>query len=290
VYVPGEAASAGSPFSDYFADPDSFVGSFHHDIRAATDDRPFFFYTLHPLESLRFWSPESHTENIAYFSLVVSLCLLIVLVFLTIGVPMIWTNRRQPARAGLSGAEAVYFAALGGGFMLVEIALMQRLALWLGHPTLALTVVLFGILFWAGLGSRLAHAWIQRPDAAHRLRTVLVLLVMTLIIGTGLLARFLRPELNVSQAARIAMTFVALGLPGLLMGMPMAIGLAFVGGRPGIAIPWAWGINGAAGVIASVGAIVLAVLFGFTLALTAGVACYVVALTLRPIPQSTDPG
>jgi len=264
------------------------VLDFHHDIRPATDDRPFFFYTLRPLDSLRFWSPESHTENIAYFSLVVSLGLLIVLVFLTIGVPMIWTNRRQPAWTDLTGREAVYFAALGSGFMLVEIALMQRLALWLGHPTLALTVVLFGILFWGSLGSRIAHAWIQRPDVARRLRAVLALLVTILIVGGGVLTWFLRPEVSVSQTARIAMALVGLGLPGLLMGMPMPIGLAFVGNRPGIAIPWAWGINGAASVIASVGAIFLAVLFGFTLALTAGVACYIVALVLRPRPESTN--
>ena len=79
AYVPGEAAPSESPFAAFFADPDRFIGSFHHDVRAATDDRPFFFYTLNLLDALRFWSPETRTENIAYFSLVVSLGLLIIL-------------------------------------------------------------------------------------------------------------------------------------------------------------------------------------------------------------------
>ena len=55
--------------------------------------------------------------------------------------------------------------------MLVEIALLQRLSLLLGHPTLALTVGLFGLLFWSGLGSRFGST---------RLRVVIPALLATL--------------------------------------------------------------------------------------------------------------
>ena len=69
---------------------------------------------------------------------------------------------------------------------------------------------------------------------------------------------------------------------GILMGMPMPVGLSLVGRRPGGSVAWAWGINGAMSVLASVAAILMAVLFGFTVSFTCGLACYVAALLARP--------
>src|SRR6185503_2981853 len=61
--------------------------------------------------------------------------------------------KAEPRVLGDSGALSFAFAAIGVGFMLVEIAQMQRLIFLLGHPTFSLSVVLFGLLISSGAGS-----------------------------------------------------------------------------------------------------------------------------------------
>ena len=59
--------------------------------------------------------------------------------------------------AGARASSAVYFAALGLGFMFFEITMIQRLVLFLGYPTYSLTVTLASILLFTGLGALLSH-------------------------------------------------------------------------------------------------------------------------------------
>ena len=47
----------------------------------------------------------------------------------------------------------LYFLAIGAGYILIEVALIQKFVLFLGHPTYALTVVIFSLLVSSGVGS-----------------------------------------------------------------------------------------------------------------------------------------
>jgi hypothetical protein len=236
------------------------------DLTPATDDRPFFFYTLRAGDALEFWAPETRSENAAYFSLVVSLLIVSLFTAAAIGVPLAVARVRR-GETGLRGREVLYFAAIGAGFMIVEIAAIQRLGLFLGHPTRSLTVVLFGLLLFAGLGSRWTDRWASTANSAARLRSLLLVLTGLLVLGRWLPAGPL----------------LALLAPlGFLMGTAMPAGLAAVGRRAGHAIPFAWGVNGAVGVLASVLVILFAIGFGFRAAWTAGAACYLVAALTRP--------
>ena len=58
-----------------------------------------------------------------------------------------------------------YFSAIGMGFMLIEISQMQRLMVFLGHPVYGLSVVLFTILLFGGIGSTTVGADAPRPGA-----------------------------------------------------------------------------------------------------------------------------
>ena len=58
-----------------------------------------------------------------------------------------WRYRRKPARGGL---RVLYFVAIGLGYIMVEIAFIQRFVLFLGYPTYALTVVYFLMLLSSG--------------------------------------------------------------------------------------------------------------------------------------------
>ena len=51
----------------------------------------------------------------------------------------------------------MYFGALGAGFMLIEVAILQRFVLLLGHPVYSLTVTLFSLLLGTGIGAALSR-------------------------------------------------------------------------------------------------------------------------------------
>ncbi len=143
---------------------------------------------------------------------------------------------------------------------------------------MALVVGLSGVLIGSGLGS----AWISRLNpnrAAWRARIALA----ALVVGLALLSLFLGPlVLRLIDAPPYARLMSALGLVGsmgLLMGMPLPLGLQILHRHPADRelIPWAWGLNGALSVLGSCLAIIIALFGGFTLALQAAVAVYALA-------------
>ena len=179
-------------------------------------------------------------------------------------------------RAGRPPAGALaYFAAIGLGFLVLEVALIQRFVLFLGFPTYALSVVLFALLVFTGLGSLLsARLRDRRAGARGRARR-----------GHGrradrrasALQPLLRALIDLPFAARVAITVALLAPAGLLMGVAMPIGLRRLAGLYPAGVPWAWGINGVTSVLASVLAISVAINWGFTVATLVAAACYAVA-------------
>ena len=165
LYIPGGPQPADNVFRRYLQDPEGFVRAFRYNIDAPTDDRPFFFYTLRLRDALRIWDRVARTENAAYFSLVFTMLFVSVLVAVVLGLPLWHARRHAGLRGGLSSRDVIYFACLGCAFMLIEISLIQQLTLLLGHPTYALTVVLFALLLSSGLGSFWASLCCRAPDA-----------------------------------------------------------------------------------------------------------------------------
>ena len=164
------------------------------------------------------------------------------------------------------GATLGYFALLGLGYLCVEIPLLQRFILFLGHPAYAMAMVLFTLLLFSGLGSLLSRR--------VSLRLVLILLpLLVLVYALGLPVLF-EATLAAPLRSRLIVTVVALAPPGLLMGMPFPKGLALLERRAPALIAWGWGVNGAASVVASILAALLALSWGFSAVLAVGAACY----------------
>src|SRR5438094_3826489 len=84
------------------------------------------------------------------------LIIVFVLTLLCIVVPLALTTRKEVLRGTLP--HFVYFAGIGFGFMLVEVSQMERLIVFLGHPTYGLSVVLFALLLSSGIGSYLTES------------------------------------------------------------------------------------------------------------------------------------
>ena len=265
---------------------DAFVRDYKFDIAPATDDRPHFFH---------FFKWRSLPELLAsrgrgglplldwgYPVLAATLVQATLASLLLIGLPMAWVSRRRShaheaprGERRARGRMLAYFLAVGFGFMFIEIAFIQKFVLFLGHPHYAVAVVLFAFLLFAGIGSRVAarHPPVKAVVWAIAASAALCLLLLPIL---------LRHAIGWPDAAKIALSAMLIAPLAFFMGMPFPLGLARVEAVDARLIPWAWGINGCASVIAAVLATLLAIHLGFTAVVLAALLLYGLAAAARP--------
>jgi predicted membrane-bound spermidine synthase len=200
-----------------------------------------------------------------------------VLVLLFIIGPLVLSER--PGRGW--GPWLVYFGALGAGFMLLEVALLQRFVLLLGHPVYSLTVTLFSLLLGTGLGSL-----ISRRVAPARVKAVTVRAILGALAVAAVSPLVLEWLIDVAipwpLPARIVVAAAVLIPIGVLLGMPLPGGMRLLAERRNDLIAWGWGMNGAFSVVGATLAVFLAMNWGFSATLLIGAAVYgAAAQTLR---------
>ncbi len=261
-------------------DPAVVWRAFPNDISPTTDDSPFFFQTVRPgsMLSKRWARGEWRRTNLGTLVLfgLVGITSFVVVAFI-LG-PLLLVRRRLGGTARRARLPfLLYFACLGAGFIVVEVVLVQKCVLFLGHPAYALTVVLFALLLWSGLGSFASGRF---PEAAlvRRLRWMILAVAALVVLAVLLLSPLFYALVHLAAAWRVLITVAALSPLGLALGMPMPTGIRLLHERAPELIPWAWGVNGAASVLGSVGAVALAMVAGFDVALLAGAALYLAAL------------
>ena len=250
------------------------------DLSPTTDDRPFFFYVVKPTSFWRGLLPMTgeRMNSRAVFLLGALLLLSLVACVALFVAPVAIGPRGATGRAFPAMG---FFAALGLGFILVEIGVLQRLMLFLGHPALALSVVLSTLLVSAGLGSASVR---DVPDerTGPALRGRLVAILVAVLVTALAWPPLFRALIGLERPARVAMAVLMLAPVGFLLGTAMPLGRRRLAARRAELVPWAWSVNGGLSVLGSVLAMVVAINNGFTATLLVGAACYVVALALAP--------
>jgi hypothetical protein len=180
---------------------------------------------------------------------------------------------------GWVAVKAVYFAAIGIGFMLIEVCLAQKLILYLGYPTLSLAVILFALLLGAGLGSLRSQSW-PAAGLAGRAALAAGAVAVIALAAPVWLGGLLSASLEWPILAR-TVTAVAVLLPlGFGMGVLFPTGVRRLQGAEVGLVPWMWALNGTASVLGSVGAMCAAKLWGFHTVLALGAGCYALAALL----------
>lgn len=260
------------------ASPDEraqMLADYKRDVSPSTDDRPFFFF----MDRFRdLWNADlgDHpARRLALPILYFVFTLFALLAVLTVFVPL-WMRRDLAIRDIPQRTRyLLYFAGIGIGFMLVEISLIHRLTVYLGHPTYSFVVVLFSILLASGIGSLLSE---RVPTA--RLPTVLGgIVVLVAATALGVYDRF-TTLMWLGLPMRVLVS-VALLLPiGLLLGMCFPLGIRWARQAHDHLIPWAWAVNGVFSVFAAAASLVVAINLGLKTMLLAGAACYLVNLLL----------
>ena len=273
----GVAFAPGGPYRLEWADLArsgdymDFCESYRLDVCPPTDDQPFFF-NMTRLSGLFEKPPPGYffaTDPLRILALTLSILTVLCLIAFGLPLRLMTGGERPPARAVL------FFAAIGLGFLLLEIALIQRFVLFLGFPTYALSVVLFSLLAFTGLGSLLS------TRLGHARRTLIGALAFACVLIAAAafgLQPLLRELVEWPFAARVALSIVLLAPAGLALGMAMPIGLTRLAGLHPGAVPWGWAVNGIASVLASVLAVAVAVTWGFAVVTLLALACYLLAL------------
>ena len=246
----------------------AFYASLPLNVTPSTDDNPFFFYTARFGDF--FGNPQSALSN---NNAAISMTLMLIVFALGaclyyIAGPFIRLAKRMPL--SVLTPPVAYFCAIGMGFMLIEISQMQRLMVFLGHPVYGLSVVLFTILFFSGVGSTTVGAQIPRPGAV----VARVAALLATLAAAGLLTPFVTGWAR-SEATdvRIVLSVLLLAPPAFCMGMMFPIGLS-IWRRHSDLLPFFWSANGITSMLASVLGMALSIEFGIARTYTLGVCLY----------------
>lgn len=260
---------------------DAFIDDYLFDIRATTDERPFFSQSFKmtrmrdTYESVgRKWGILIEGGYLLPWILLQATVASAILII----VPLIWIKRqKRPTRTLLY--VSAYFSAIGAGFMFLEIALIQKLLPVLGDPVYAVSIVLFTILLSTGAGSYLSgrlKVFKGRP-AWGVLMVVPVIIFYLLILDpiSGAIA-------GLSLAWKYVLTLVIFFPLGAAVGIPFPTGISILGEKMADIIPWAWCVNGTLSVVSSVLVMIVAVYLGFKAAIIISACLYLASwLALR---------
>ena len=253
------------------------------DYTPPTDERPYFFNILKPTRKLldeidRKDILGTTIEGVAMGNLTATVTLILLgLISLALVLTVILgplAKRGLPSIAPMGFLFSVlYFSSIGLGFMLVQIAFMQRFSVYLGHPTHSVVIILFSMILATGLGSFLS-------DRLPVERSRLLVFLFPLAIGGALLLEMkgLQPlidsTIDYGLFARASLVVAVVTPVSVLLGLCFPIGLRLVQRLSDDAMPWMWGVNGACGVLGAVLAVGISMWAGITASLFAAAVLY----------------
>lgn len=264
------AEGAASLLSD---DRSTFIDDYPFRLDPATDDRPYFFHFFR-WSTLPSFIRELGLEWIplvewGYLILLAVIAQAVLASSSLLILPFVFASSMRETSTMSRLRVVVYFSCLGLGYLFVEIAFIQKFALFLSHPILAVTTVLAAMLFFSGLGSLLlGRTSIVRVASA---------IAATLVLYPLILPYCFEILFSQSDFARVAASVVLIAPIAFLMGGPFPLGLERVKDQSPRLTPWAWSVNGFASVLGPPLATLLAMSFGFRMVLLSAAGFYLLA-------------
>ncbi len=280
VYLPDE--NIPNPFTRlmHAPDPEAFYRAYQYDISPVTDDRPFFFYSVQPRDLWNFITTTERASadykiNRAVPLLFGLMGVSIVATAVILLLPPLVLGSRLPREKGVL-RFLWYFVFIGTGYILIQVALIQKFVLLLGHPTYALTVIIFSMLVSSGMGSFMSRRILRGSDK----RLIWGLLAVAALVT---LLAFFAPVVSEAGIAwplpvKFIVTALLIAPAGFAMGMPFPTGLTRLERRHKPSVRWAWALNAASSVLGSASAIFLAIYLGLRETLLIGGCMYLLAL------------
>jgi hypothetical protein len=286
-------ADAQAPTKDALSDdiarllgPDgrSFRRGEFFNLEPATDDRPFVHATLRvpEVETIYRHLNAVPREELGLLINLAVLAQAVVFAVIVLALPLLRWRHRLPG-AGVVARAVLYFAGLGLGYLLLQMWLIDKVALLLGDRIAAFAVVLAGMLVFSGVGSLYAGRIDVSPARAVRIACLAILLWSALAFAFA--EPVLAAALGLPLPAKIIAVVLGLAPLAIALGMPFPLGLGAFDGERAAFLPWAWALNGAFSVIATPLANLLALSEGLRTLLLTGCALYVMVWLTFPVRE-----
>jgi predicted membrane-bound spermidine synthase len=269
LYTPLISGNSTDPHLPHLADDQMSIQQLidiaPYNLNAPSDDSPFFYnFNIGPPSTL-----------IALLGAAIILCIAVSILYVAVRRKdkfVFKGGAKIKSQTKFSGYKWYIFASLGLGFMLIEVALIQKFILFLGEPTLAIAVSLFSLLLAGGLGSLFSKKWVNgKQTNAFKVSLIIAILTISYIF---LLPMIFNAALSYSTLIRFVISFVFISPLGFLMGIPFPTALGYIKHEFENDAAWMWCINGAFSVLAGVFALIIAMTIGFNAVLLLGALTY----------------
>ena len=252
-------------------DREALYATYDFAIEPATDNRPYFGQFLRwrslPRLAEQFGNRTAPFLEIGYLIIGVTLIQIVLAALVLIILPLFRLGWRETGKTW----TLVYFGGLGLGYLFVEIVLIQRFTLYLGHPLYATAAVLATLLLCSGVGGYVSERFRAQPGTLRRAAGAVALCILLYAV---VLTPLLKASIALPLPLKAVCAFILIAPSAFVMGIPFPLGLRFLGQHSERQVPWAWGINGCLSVVSTALAAILAVEGGFVMVMLLAAAFY----------------
>jgi len=258
-----------------FGDAGSFYRNWVYDVRPARDNQPYFYNFFKWRSVGRFIHSYGRQwlrrMELGYAILAIALIEAILAAFVLILLPLFFRKQAlSPDR--ITSYTFLHFAGIGVGFMFLEMVFIQRFTRFMGDPIYSVAAALTAILVFAGAGSASNQHF--NPSPLRRIRIAAAGLVLILGLHLAGLEPFLGLLTGAGTSIRFLITILCLAPPAFFLGWFFPSGIAVLEESRKALIPWAWGVNGFASVVAAPLGMMLPMEFGFNATILLAAGCY----------------
>ena len=251
---------------------DSFYKNYVFDVRAVTDDKPFYFnyFKISKINELsklinQKWNPLFDSGFLLFLIFIQALILALVFILL----PIKFFNKNKLNRK-VGKKPLLYFFAIGISYLFIEIVLIQKFILFLGHVIFASSAIISSMLLFSSLGS--LHSQKFKIRGLKNIIFIIFVLVITYFL---LINYFINAFISLNLILKILLSVLVVAPLGFFMGFPFPLGIRAI--KKGL-IPWAWSINGSASVLSPILAVLFALFIGYNLVLLLAGIVYFIGL------------
>jgi hypothetical protein len=256
---------------------DSIYQQYFFNIEPATDNKPYYSHFL-KLGNIPYFLELLGRDALpfmdwGYLILLSTLIVLVLLSVVFILLPLFALKQSDDSK-GEKLRTFLYFSGLGIGFMFIEIVMIQKFVLFLGHPMYSVSAIITGILLFSGLGS----LYSKRMNAEKYFKIFVGLILILGIVYSLLLNGLFQFMHHFPLWLKYICALLLISPLAFFMGMPFPTGLAALSRTSSSLVPWAWGINGFMSVISTMLATFFTIEFGFIMVFLFAILAYSIVL------------
>ncbi|HOK41106.1 MAG TPA: hypothetical protein PLD27_08735 [bacterium] len=257
---------------------DEFYNNYIYNVKPTSDDNPFFFYMMKIKNIFKTKGKGFEVFNFkAVYLLVFTIIIICFFNILFIVLPMLLKFSLSNYMMTDLIPFIIYFLSIGLGFMFVEIYLIQKFILFLGHPLYSLSIVIAGLLLFTGFGSLFTKFIQQKNIKKYYFKIFIITLIIFPISYFYLFNKIIYFSLGFSQFLKYCITFFLVGIIGFFLGNFFPLGIKLISIHNQNIIQWMCALNSSASVLGSLFAYFLAMNYGFSKVALLSILIYFIA-------------